>query len=90
MPLPRRVITKYLEEKNVKLACEVCGSTKGWVLPDEDSSKTVGLFSPRSDGGYVMPGGIIPAVILICSNCSNIRFFAERLISSDQGISEDG
>lgn len=80
--ISRDDIIKFLSSHGAEKRCEVCGSTKGWLLPDQDLHRIVGLFNPRlQDSGYVMPGGIVPAILIVCRNCFNIRLFSEFLIA---------
>ena len=77
----RDQIIKFLNDRGVKVQCEVCGSDEGWSLPDGELSKIVGLFNPRPDGGYIAPGGIAPVIVLVCNHCTNVRLFSEVLMS---------
>jgi len=72
---------KFLTDQGVKLPCEVCGSSEGWILPDGETMKIGGIFNPRPDGGYVMPSTITPTIMLVCKHCTNIRFFAEIVMA---------
>ena len=75
-------LIKFLVSKGSSQKCEACGSSEGWVMPDQGLQRIVGLFNPRlEDDGYVMPSGIVPAVILVCTNCFHIRLFAEAPIA---------
>jgi len=79
--ISREEIIAFLSGKNAITPCEVCHSPLGWVLPDGETAKVVGLFNPRKeDGGYVMPSAITPAIMLICKNCSHIRLFSENIM----------
>ena len=73
---------KFLASKGAIQKCEVCGSPEGWIISDQGHQRIVGLFNPRpQDGGYVMPSGIIPAIVLVCKNCFHIRLFSEVLVA---------
>lgn len=80
MILTSKLITKILERASADAKCSSCGHND-WLLPGKESDFTVGFFNPREDdGGYLEPGGIIPAVILVCKDCGLIRFHAKILL----------
>jgi len=74
---------RFVEKRLIKSTCEVCGEAHGWSVPEGHHNMVVGLFMPRpGDGGYVMPGGIAPAIIMVCNNCAHIRFFSEVFVKT--------
>lgn len=80
--LTTKLIKQILGQASTDAKCSSCGNNE-WLLPDEEPQFTVGLFTPRKDdGGYLMPGGIVPAVIVICKNCGLIRLHSKILLES--------
>lgn len=65
-------ITAFFDKVGAKQPCPIC--TKwAWTIPEPKGGRNVGLFSPREDGGYVMPEGVVPAILLACQNCGFLR-----------------
>lgn len=86
--IPYELVLEFLNSRASR-RCEVCGADEGWLLPDAGQQRIAGLFNPREDGGYVMPGGIVPTIIVACRSCGNLRLFAEAIIAAQIGWKGD-
>lgn len=72
-------ITGYFTKVGAADACPVC-RTANWTIPSLPHDGTVGLFTPRPDGGYLMPGGVIPTIVVACTNCGFIRLHSAAIL----------
>jgi hypothetical protein len=62
-------LDKWMQKKNVRIACECCGSTR-WSAEDIISAPTF------SAGNINFGGPTVPMVQVVCTNCGNVRLFA--------------
>lgn len=75
----RDKLLKFLDDKKASSRCEVCATNK-WIVPTEDNGLVVGIPIQQAADSYSIPGPVIPALIMICENCGNVRFHAARLV----------
>lgn len=68
----------FLQDKKTNPVCELCGHNN-WMIPDGKSG-IVNLPIPSEDGSFVIPPPSVPALLMVCNNCGNIRFHAAGLI----------
>ena len=86
--MSRERFIKFVSTK-ARQDCEVCGASH-WIIPEGTvTQRVVGLFMPRADdGGYVMPGSVAEAYLMVCQNCKHLRLFSKPLIDSATGDEE--
>jgi hypothetical protein len=75
----RDEFVSFMSKRGIKAACEVCNQNN-WGIPDEGQGLVVSLPVRQSGGNLVLPGPSIDAVVMICSNCGNIRFHASGIV----------
>ena len=78
VPLRRDVFIKFLNDKVENAACGACGTTN-WIVREVDKGMLVSVLLDQQRGFNISPLGI-PAGIVACSNCSNLRFHAIGVI----------
>jgi hypothetical protein len=74
----RQEFIDFLNNKQINYACEVCGITPTWVVP-EGKEMFAGIPVLQT-GGFHIPPPSIPAAIAICNNCGNIRSHALAIV----------
>jgi hypothetical protein len=67
-------LVSYLMERQSKAECNVCGKNDWEVFnPVDVGLLQIPLLKP---GAYPMPPPSVPAMVLVCHNCSNLRLHA--------------
>lgn len=68
----------FLNTKKTNPICERCGHND-WAIP-EDDAVLMRLPIMEQGGSFSLPGPAIPALVMICNNCGNMRFHAAAIV----------
>jgi ribosomal protein L37E len=74
----RRKLADFLTKQKVNANCEACGHN-AWGIPDDDAA-TMRLPVAQPGGAVAIPGPAIPAYVVICNHCGNLRFHAVAVV----------
>lgn len=75
----RDKFTAFLTKKQVKVICEVCAANS-WAIPMEGQGLLASVMIHQPGGGLSLPMPQIPAFVMVCENCGNIRLHAQTIV----------
>jgi hypothetical protein len=77
--MPSKKFEAFLSERGVYPTCEVCGKNT-WSMPEDNQTVIVEIPSAQINSGnalYPAVRSTIPAYVMACLNCGNIRLHAQ-------------
>ena len=78
-------IIATLKERGAKASCEICDQNN-WAVTDQPGS----VIIEDKSGSWTVPPPRIPAAVLICNNCGNIRLHAMGVMGKMETDEEGG
>lgn len=75
----REKFIAFLNAKKVFTNCEACGANK-WGIPATPSGGLMVSVPIAQFGSISIPGPSIPAYVMVCENCGNIRTHASSIV----------
>lgn len=72
-----------LGKRGARSACEVCGVNE-WVVVGDKTAQVVTLsLQDQPTGGLMIGGQSIPAFLVVCANCGNVRMHAVGVVAPE-------
>lgn len=76
----RPKLIKFLQSRGTNPLCAACGKND-WAIPEDEAA--IVRIPVLEKGGFSFPGPAIPAAVMICNNCGNIRFHAAAMVDPE-------
>lgn len=81
--ITKEEVFSRLGKKGARSMCEVCSSNEWVVVGDKTAQVVTMSLQDQPAAGLMLGGQSIPAFLVVCTNCGNVRMHAVGVVAPE-------